>query len=117
MEYRNFGRPGVKVSPLCLGCMNFGGKTSKEDTDRIIDRAIDAGIIFLDTANIYNQGKKALKISSIRSLPAFGAPVLMRAQGTCRNSAKRLLLVFNHRLGIKKGSLYGNLGNLLPKLA
>lgn len=57
MDYRNFGRTGVKVSPLCLGCMNFGGRTSKEDSAKIIDRAIDVGINFLDTANVYVRGK------------------------------------------------------------
>src|SRR5207302_5419039 len=44
-------------SPLTLGCMMFGGKTSPEDSARIIDRALDAGINFLDTANVYNEGR------------------------------------------------------------
>ena len=57
MHYVPFGRTGVKVSPLTLGCMMFGGKTSAEDSARIIDRALDAGINFLDTANVYNEGR------------------------------------------------------------
>ncbi|MFN4294802.1 MAG: aldo/keto reductase [Thermoflexales bacterium] len=57
MEYRSLGRTGVKVSVLCLGCMMFGGKTSPEDSYAIIDRAIDAGINFLDTANVYTRGR------------------------------------------------------------
>jgi aryl-alcohol dehydrogenase-like predicted oxidoreductase len=57
MIYRSLGRTGVKVSPLCLGCLNFGGKADAETSYRIIDRAIDAGINFLDTANIYGRGK------------------------------------------------------------
>lgn len=57
MEYRSLGRTGVKVSPLCLGCMNFGGKTSPEDSYAIIDKAIDEGINFLDTANVYSRGR------------------------------------------------------------
>lgn len=57
MEYRNFGRTGIKVSPLTLGCMMFGGKTNLEDTCTIIDRAIEAGINSIDTANIYSRGK------------------------------------------------------------
>ncbi len=57
MEYRPLGRTGVKVSVLCLGCMMFGGKTSPEDSHAIIDRAIDAGINFLDTANVYTRGR------------------------------------------------------------
>ena len=57
MEYRLFGRTGVKVSPLTLGCMMFGGKTNPEDSAAIIDRAIDAGINILDTANVYSRGR------------------------------------------------------------
>ena len=57
MEYRSLGRTGVQVSALCLGCMNFGGKTTPEDSYAIIDAAIDAGINFLDTANVYSRGR------------------------------------------------------------
>jgi aryl-alcohol dehydrogenase-like predicted oxidoreductase len=57
MQYRFLGRTGIKVSPLTLGCMMFGGRTTPEDSQRIIDRAIDAGINFLDTANVYNDGR------------------------------------------------------------
>jgi len=57
MEYRLLGRTGVQVSPLCLGCMNFGWKTGPKDSRRIIDRAIEAGINFLDTANVYAKGR------------------------------------------------------------
>ena len=57
MDYRPLGRTGVKVSPLCLGCMMFGGRTSEEDSYAIIDRSIEAGINFLDTANVYSRGR------------------------------------------------------------
>jgi aryl-alcohol dehydrogenase-like predicted oxidoreductase len=57
MEYRSLGRTAIKVSPLCLGCMMFGGKTTPEDSYAIIDRALDAGINFLDTANVYSRGR------------------------------------------------------------
>ncbi len=57
MEYRSLGRTGVKVSPLCLGCMTFGAKTEPEDAYRIVDRALDAGINFIDTANVYSHGR------------------------------------------------------------
>lgn len=56
MEYVSLGRTGVQVSRLCLGCMMFGWRTTEEDSFKIIDRAIDAGINFLDTANIYGRG-------------------------------------------------------------
>src|SRR4028118_1294661 len=57
MEHRQLGRTGMQVSVLCLGCMLFGGKTEPEDSYAIIDRAIDAGINFLDTANVYSRGR------------------------------------------------------------
>ena len=57
MDYKALGRAGVKVSSLCLGTMMFGGPTSETDSIRIIHRALDAGINFLDTANVYNGGE------------------------------------------------------------
>ncbi len=56
METRALGRTGVEVSPLCLGCMNFGWGTEEADSIKIIHRALDAGINFLDTADVYGQG-------------------------------------------------------------
>ncbi|MHB0856477.1 MAG: aldo/keto reductase [Anaerolineae bacterium] len=56
MEYRSLGRTGAKVSTLCLGCMMFGGHTDEATSMDIIDRALDAGINFLDTANVYSRG-------------------------------------------------------------
>ncbi len=67
MEYRILGRTGVKVSPLCLGAMNFGGPTGEAESIEIINTALDGGINFIDTANVYNAGEsekivgKALK--------------------------------------------------------
>lgn len=57
MEYRNLGRTGCKVSPLCLGAMMFGAKAELDESMTMIDRAIDAGINFIDTANIYTRGR------------------------------------------------------------
>jgi aryl-alcohol dehydrogenase-like predicted oxidoreductase len=57
MNYRSLGRTGAQVSPLCLGCMNFGWGTEEADSLRIIHRALDAGINFLDTANVYGDRK------------------------------------------------------------
>ncbi|MFW6133256.1 MAG: aldo/keto reductase [Planctomycetota bacterium] len=57
MDYRNLGRTGVKVTPLCLGCMNFGGRTEPDDAVAIINRALDAGLNFIDTANVYQRGR------------------------------------------------------------
>ncbi len=56
MQYRSLGRAGVKVSPLCLGTMMFGGPTDEATSIRIIHDAIDRGINFFDTANMYSLG-------------------------------------------------------------
>lgn len=56
-QYRLFGRTGVKVSPIGLGTMMFGSRTELDDSAYIIDRAIDAGINFLDTSNSYSRGR------------------------------------------------------------
>src|SRR5437016_11404275 len=53
MQYVHLGRSGVKVSRLCLGTMNFGPETSEEDSFAIMDRALEVGINFFDTANVY----------------------------------------------------------------
>jgi aryl-alcohol dehydrogenase (NADP+) len=57
MDYRNLGRSGLKVSPLCLGTMMFGGQTDEGVSARIIAQARDAGVNFIDTANAYNEGR------------------------------------------------------------
>jgi len=57
MMYRSLGRTGVQVSPLCLGAMNFGNPTPEAESLRIVDAALDAGINFVDTANVYNKGE------------------------------------------------------------
>src|SRR5271166_2800157 len=59
MEHRKLGATGIAVSPLCLGAMMFGawGNTDHEDSIRIIDAALDAGINFIDTADVYSRGE------------------------------------------------------------
>jgi len=65
MDYLSLGHSGMKVSRLCLGCMSFGGadpgsltwSLGYEDSKHIIDRSIDAGINFFDTADVYSAGK------------------------------------------------------------
>ena len=56
MEYRQLGRSGLRVSPLCLGTMNFGGPTDAATAGRIIGRAREAGVNFIDTADVYTGG-------------------------------------------------------------
>ena len=57
MDYRKLGRSGLKVSPLCLGTMMFGGPTDEPASARIIARRREAGINFIDTADVYNEGR------------------------------------------------------------
>jgi aryl-alcohol dehydrogenase-like predicted oxidoreductase len=65
MKYARLGTTGLRVSRLCIGCMSFGGPTSRgyewtldyEDSKRVIDRAVDLGINFFDTADVYSWGK------------------------------------------------------------
>ncbi|MER8826881.1 aldo/keto reductase [Mesorhizobium sp. M0938] len=69
MRYRSLGKTGIKVSPYCLGAMMFGkiGNPDHDDSVRIIHKALDAGVNFIDTADAYNRGEseeivgKALK--------------------------------------------------------
>jgi aryl-alcohol dehydrogenase-like predicted oxidoreductase len=69
MTHRTLGRTGVQVSPLCLGAMMFGewGNGDEKESIRIVDRALEAGINFIDTADVYSRGEseeivgKALK--------------------------------------------------------
>jgi aryl-alcohol dehydrogenase-like predicted oxidoreductase len=57
MEYRSLGRSGVKVSTLCLGTMMFGGPTDEPTSGRIVARAREAGVNFIDTADMYTEGR------------------------------------------------------------
>ncbi len=57
MDYRIFGQTGVKVAPLALGTANFGRPTPEDEAQRILDRALDTGINFIDTANGYAAGE------------------------------------------------------------
>lgn len=72
MDYRRLGRSGVLVSPLCLGAMNFGGPTDEATSFAIMQKAVEAGINFFDTANVYNKGEserivgKFLKENNLR---------------------------------------------------
>jgi aryl-alcohol dehydrogenase-like predicted oxidoreductase len=110
MEYRKLGRSGVMVSPLCLGAMNFGGPTSEEDAFAIMQKAVEAGINFFDTANVYNKGESErivgtfLKDSNLRDQTVLATKVFGRvgdlpneAGGTryhilkaCEDSLRRL---------------------------
>src|SRR5258707_1769975 len=59
MDYRSLGRSGMRVSPLCLGAMMVGawGEPDHDTSIRIVHRALDAGINFIDTADVYSRGE------------------------------------------------------------
>ena len=84
MEYRRLGRSGVMVSPLCLGTMNFGGSTDETESFAIMQKAVDAGINFFDTANVYNKGEseritgKFLKENGLRERVVLATKVFSR---------------------------------------
>src|SRR5665647_1275293 len=71
MKYVNLGRTGLKVSKLCLGTMNFGSYTEEKDSYAIMDKALELGINFFDTANCYGKmniegQKKYLRLDKTR---------------------------------------------------
>jgi aryl-alcohol dehydrogenase-like predicted oxidoreductase len=57
MQYKHLGRSGLKVSPLCLGTMNFGPQTTEADSFAIMDKSLELGINFFDTADVYGAKK------------------------------------------------------------
>ncbi|MGW3202783.1 aldo/keto reductase [Streptomyces sp. NPDC001135] len=65
MEYTQLGRTGLKVSRLVLGTMNFGPQTDEADSHAIMDAALDAGINFFDTANVYGWGENKGRTETI----------------------------------------------------
>jgi aryl-alcohol dehydrogenase-like predicted oxidoreductase len=69
MDYRSLGRTGMHVSPLCLGAMMFGawGEPDHDASIKIIHRALDAGINFIDTADVYSQGESEVIVGKALS--------------------------------------------------
>ena len=84
MEYRLLGRTGVSVSPLCLGTMMFGpwGNDDRADAIRVIHRALDAGINFVDTADVYSGGGR--KRSPARPCRDVATMSCWRRSSSCR---------------------------------
>jgi aryl-alcohol dehydrogenase-like predicted oxidoreductase len=57
MQYRNLGKSGLKVSAIGLGTNQFGGKVNLESTKNILAAALDLGVNFIDTADVYQSGR------------------------------------------------------------
>jgi aryl-alcohol dehydrogenase-like predicted oxidoreductase len=64
MAYRPLGISGMKVSQLCLGTMMFGGPTAEADARRIVDHALEAGVNFIDTADVYADGRSETAVGA-----------------------------------------------------
>ena len=118
MEYRPLGRTGVQVSPLCLGTMNFGGPTPEHDALDIIAGALEAGINFVDTANVYTGGEseritgKALRESGRRDQVILATKVFVPVgsgindRGGSRHHIVRACEDSLRRLGLEHIDLY-----------
>ena len=81
MSYRNLGSSGVKVSPVCLGTMMFGGQTDAAESTRIMHKALDQGINFFDTANVYNAGQSEVSRRDGRSPKIVALKVVLATKG------------------------------------
>jgi 1-deoxyxylulose-5-phosphate synthase len=125
MEYTTLGDTGVEVSRLCLGCMSFGSKDwrewvlEEEEGEEIIERAIDLGINFFDTANMYSKGESerilgdALETFDYREEAVVATKVYhqMReddpnSQGLSRKTIEQELAASRERLGVDTIDLY-----------
>ena len=62
MQYRSLGRSGLKISPICLGTMMFGGPTDEATSTRIVAKAREAGVNFIDSADAYNGGNSEVVV-------------------------------------------------------
>src|SRR3954451_14039164 len=94
MQYRPLGRTGVQVSPLCLGTMMFGawGNPDHDDSIRIIHRALDAGINFVDSADVYSAGESEEIVGkAIRTPPSRLDDVVLatKVHGTMGDDVNR----------------------------
>ncbi|MGD0974158.1 MAG: aldo/keto reductase [Candidatus Korobacteraceae bacterium] len=67
MDYREVRHTDLRVSRLCFGSMTFGRQTNQLAANAMVDRCIDAGINFFDTANTYEHGKSEVKFCGARS--------------------------------------------------
>ena len=100
MEYRSLGRTGVMVSELCLGCMNFGGKTPEVESMDIIDKALDSDINFLDTANVYSRGGSETVVGKALQRNSKRDKIVLATKVHGRMSDTDILMSGNNRRNI-----------------
>ena len=121
MEYTTLGDTGMEVSEICLGCMSFGGgrewTLDREESEALIDRAIDLGINFFDTANVYSTGESEEILGSalegydrdeqVVATKVFGEMAdHPNAQGLSRKAIEQELKHSLDRLGMETVDLY-----------
>jgi aryl-alcohol dehydrogenase-like predicted oxidoreductase len=119
MEYRTLGTTGVQVSQLCLGAMMFGawGNPDHDDSVRIIQRAVDAGINFIDTADMYSTGESEVIVGeALQHLDRDGVVLATKVHGAMSadrnaqgNSRRWVIAECEHslqRLGVDHIDLY-----------
>src|ERR1044071_4768671 len=90
MEYRTLGRTGVRVSPFCLGTDNFANPTPEDEAKRLLNRALEAGINFIDTSNSYAQGESELWVA-LGPRMAGGIKLSWRPRFTFRLAPARMI--------------------------
>jgi aryl-alcohol dehydrogenase-like predicted oxidoreductase len=116
MRYRKFGRTGIYVSELCLGTMTFGGKgfwevvgkLGDKEVEALVGKSLDAGVNFIDTANIYSEGQSEELTG--RALAALGRPrdqvfVATKCRGRVGPGANQVGLSRGHILSAIDASL------------
>jgi aryl-alcohol dehydrogenase-like predicted oxidoreductase len=119
MDYRSLGRTGIKVSSLCLGAMMFGGtgNPDHDDSIKIIHRALDAGVNFIDTADVYSLGESEIIVGkALASVPRENIVLATKVHGTMGddpnqqgNSRRWIIAEVEHslrRLGVDYIDLY-----------
>jgi aryl-alcohol dehydrogenase-like predicted oxidoreductase len=106
MENRFMGKTGLKVSELCLGAMTFGRETSVEDSHRIMDRFVEAGGNFIDTANVYSRGKSEEVVGQwLKNQRRFDLVIATKVRFTMGDSPNDLGLSRKHILDSVDASL------------
>ena len=115
MEYRRLGATGLKVSELSLGCMTFGRESSEEESRKIIDKFVEAGGNFLDTANVYAAGEseeilgRALKHHRRDEL-VIATKVPLQREALHRRQGR------SERMGLSRGHIMTEVENSLRRL-
>src|SRR5262245_55607387 len=112
MDYRRLGRSGLRVSPLCLGTMMFGGPADEAASQRMIAAARAAGINFIDTADVYNGGRseevvgRAVKGERDRWVIATKLNGIMGPEPNQRGSSRKWIFEAAHKSLMRLGTDY-----------